>query len=441
MSNLRTVVGTILIITILAIGGYYVYASYLAPVPEASLSTPTPATDREPALISAEGKVLPAHQISLAFVRSGRASEIPVRIGQAVKAGDVLARLDTSVLQASLAQTQATLDTAESNLQLARTQQEQAIDIAHQQEKPSRDVSWETDLPSEIDQPAWYFEKVTQIAAAQKEADNARIALEAEEANLKEVLANASSQDLLATEARLADAQAAFLVANDVLDKARSSQDNDLVDQAQEIYDAAKGELDAAEAAYEQALSSQGAEEVTEARARLAVAQDRYDSALDRLGALKTGQDSLEVRLANEQMALAEAQVAEAQAAVASAQAGLDEATLVAPIDGVIIQMDVEAGEVVTAGMPLIVLADLSEWRVETTDLAESDVTLLSNGLPASISLDAFPGRIFSGVVSEIALVSQEERGSVTYKVTIALEPGNVEVRSGMTAFVDIELP
>jgi len=103
--------------------------------------------------------------------------------------------------------------------------------------------------------------------------------------------------------------------------------------------------------------------------------------------------------------------------------------------------LGVEVGEVAAPGAELALLADLSSWRVETTDLAETDVALVSPGMPAQISLDAFPDRVFEGVVREIDWVSEDSRGSVTYRVTLDFDPGGLPVRWGMTAFVDITPP
>ena len=85
-------------------------------------------------------------------------------------------------------------------------------------------------------------------------------------------------------------------------------------------------------------------------------------------------------------------------------------------------------------------IADLSLWRIETTDLSENDVALLSSGLAASISIDAFAGQTFSGRVLEVGLRGEDSRGAVTYPVVLAFDPGNTPVRWGMMAFVDIEI-
>jgi HlyD family secretion protein len=100
-----------------------------------------------------------------------------------------------------------------------------------------------------------------------------------------------------------------------------------------------------------------------------------------------------------------------------------------------------EIGEIASPGRQVLLLADFSSWKVETTDLAETDAPLLTPGMPATITLDAFPERTFRGKIEKIALVSQDNRGSVAYTVTLSFDPDDAPIRWGMTAFVKIELP
>ncbi|MGE5224096.1 MAG: HlyD family secretion protein [Omnitrophica WOR_2 bacterium] len=432
---------SILLIIVLAGGGFLVYKNYLAPAPQAIAQDATPTPTAAADMISAEGKVAPVRQVNLSFTRSGRVAEVLVKMGDKVNAGQALARLDTSVLEANLSQSQAALQTAQANLQAALIKEQQVADAAHAQDATSRSSQWTVSLPSDIEKPGWYFKKTEQITSTQKEVDSAKAALDTEVSNLNTVAKNASSADLLKAEQRLSDAQSAFLVAKDVLDRARSSGKKELQDQAQTLYDSSKSELDAAQTSYDQILTTQSASDVLEARARVAVAQERYDTALDRLNKLQTGDQSLEVKSAEEAVRQAEAAVSEAGAAVHATQAMIDEATLKAPSEGVLARVDLEAGEVTLPGNPAIVLADTSAWRVETTDLSENDVTALSPGMKVKVTLDAFPNRSFDGTVREIALMSEDTRGSVTYQAKVDFDPGDAQVRWGMTAYINVKRP
>jgi hypothetical protein len=78
---------------------------------------------------------------------------------------------------------------------------------------------------------------------------------------------------------------------------------------------------------------------------------------------------------------------------------------------------------------------------VETSDLAESDVALIEEGMLTSVEIDAFPGQKFPGKVRTIDYRGQDQRGDVTFTVTIDFDPKDTLVRWGMTAFVDIPIP
>jgi membrane fusion protein (multidrug efflux system) len=146
------------------------------------------------------------------------------------------------------------------------------------------------------------------------------------------------------------------------------------------------------------------------------------------------------VELAEAAVARARAGVVSAQAAVDTTQAALDRLTLAAVFDGTVADIAVEQGEVVSSNAPVITVADFSGWLVETSDLTELDVVEVSEGLPASIRLDAIPEEDLSGTVTDIALVAVQSRGDIVYEVVIRLdETDRLPLRWGMTALVDIE--
>ena len=137
----------------------------------------------------------------------------------------------------------------------------------------------------------------------------------------------------------------------------------------------------------------------------------------------------------------AEAGVEQASEAVATAQEALDNMTLTAPFAGVVADIIPEVGEVVAAGMPVVMFGDFSDWIVETTDLTELDVVSLEVGDPVEVSIDAIPGEIVTGTVTDIATTSTLTRGDVTYTVTIVLDEASaLPLRWGMTVFVDVDV-
>jgi RND family efflux transporter MFP subunit len=141
---------------------------------------------------------------------------------------------------------------------------------------------------------------------------------------------------------------------------------------------------------------------------------------------------------AYEQIDAAKADVDRAQAVVDQLKAQLEQATLTTPISGTVIKADVAPGETVNPGQVIIVIADLSHMRVETTDLSERDIPAVQIGQSVSVFIDALD-KSFDGKVVDIDRQSETVGGDVTYKVTIELDQQPAGLRWGMSAEVEIQ--
>lgn len=157
--------------------------------------------------------------------------------------------------------------------------------------------------------------------------------------------------------------------------------------------------------------------------------------------AVRSAQLSLDKLLAGpsiDQINLAEASLLAADAALAQAEEAFNQAELRAPFDGEVVEIKLRAGETASPGMVAIVMANLSAFQIETTDLSEIDVTRIQVGSPASITLDAITNLTLQGSVVEIALRANPG-ANVTYKVVIDINNTPQTLRWGMTAFVKID--
>jgi RND family efflux transporter MFP subunit len=141
---------------------------------------------------------------------------------------------------------------------------------------------------------------------------------------------------------------------------------------------------------------------------------------------------------AYERIDAAQAEVDRAQAVVDQLKAQLEQATLTTPISGTVITVDVAPGETVNPGQVIIVVADLSDMRIETTDLSERDIPAVQIGQSASVFIDALD-KSFSGKVVDIDRQSETVGGDVTYRVTIELNQQPADLRWGMSAEVEIQ--
>lgn len=192
-----------------------------------------------------------------------------------------------------------------------------------------------------------------------------------------------------------------------------------------------------------------------QAQAEVALAQAEYDrqkflfdkgivaqAALDTANAkLKTARAG--VAQSNAQIRTARAQVAQQQAALRSNQANLNRTTIVAPIDGIIIDRQIEPGQTVASGLNVAVLFTLAQdlGRVQALiRVDEADIGSVRVGQPVRFTVDAFPNDQFNGVVTEVRKLPTTESNVVAYTVVAeAANPGE-KLLPGMTANADIIL-
>ena len=102
----------------------------------------------------------------------------------------------------------------------------------------------------------------------------------------------------------------------------------------------------------------------------------------------------------------AAADLERAQALLDSAKATLaTQSTLTAPFDGTIVSVDIAAAETVVPGQTVIVLADLSRFQIETTDLSERDVTRVRIGQPVNAFIEALNEEFTGEVINRKSVV------------------------------------
>jgi multidrug resistance efflux pump len=111
-----------------------------------------------------------------------------------------------------------------------------------------------------------------------------------------------------------------------------------------------------------------------------------------------------------------------------------------APYAGTVGQVSVRNGEFVAPGQPLIIMGDLKTLWVETTDLNEIDVGQIEEGQTVVLTFDALPDHIINGKITRISPMAEPGGLGVNYTAIIEMETVPLDVRWGMTAFVDIEI-
>ena len=151
-----------------------------------------------------------------------------------------------------------------------------------------------------------------------------------------------------------------------------------------------------------------------------------------KMESLQRAYDRMKEGVDKEQLALLEARLHAAQARLASF-------AVTAPFDGIVADLNAKVGSTVNPGQMAVTVAKFSDWVVKTTDVTEIDVVNLSEGQPATVTFDAFPGVELKGNILSIARVYTQNQGDVVYEVTVMLSEVNPEMRWGMTANVAFE--
>jgi HlyD family secretion protein len=134
-----------------------------------------------------------------------------------------------------------------------------------------------------------------------------------------------------------------------------------------------------------------------------------------------------------EDLIIARAQLKQAQLNGLQAENTLANTRLVAPIDGVVSQVNIKRGEIASNARPAVVLTDLSQFEMKVL-VDEIEVRQVAVGQPVRLSVDALPDSTITGKVIEISPTASNVNGVVAYAVTVAPDATNQPLRVGMSA-------
>jgi HlyD family secretion protein len=155
-------------------------------------------------------------------------------------------------------------------------------------------------------------------------------------------------------------------------------------------------------------------------------AQARYDGAVAKVNSLDRAYELVRLGPRQEEIDAMRAQVNQAQGTLNYAQVQLDNTIIRAPIDGTILERNVEKGEFVTTGFVgdkgakgyVVSIADLHDLEVEL-DINQNDFAKLNSTQPGIVTTDAFPDRKYQGVIREISPEANRQKATVQIKVKI----------------------
>ncbi|HEY1759053.1 MAG TPA: efflux RND transporter periplasmic adaptor subunit [Bryobacteraceae bacterium] len=193
----------------------------------------------------------------------------------------------------------------------------------------------------------------------------------------------------------------------------------------------AQADLNSAEADLVNAKSNlertrQLVQDKVSSRQSLEDAVARYDGQVAKVASLERTYDLAKLGPRREEIAAARGQIEQAKGQLAYAQTQLDNTVIKAPVDGTILDRNVEKGEFVTTGPVgdkgakgyVVALADLNDLKVEL-DINQNDFARLGPRQKASVTTDAFPDRHYEGVIDEVSPEANRQKATVQVKVKI----------------------
>ena len=347
-------------------------------------------------------------EVNIAFKTAGRLIERNVDEGDAVKKGEVLARLDRDQLVAQREREAAALESAQAQLAQAETL-----------------LEWQkATLAGDLEQ---------------RQAD-----LSSNQARLLELKNGSRPQEKQEAHAAVEAAQAELDRAQRDWDRAQTLFKNDDISASQ--YDQYRNRWQSTQAALKQAQER-------EALVLAGPRSEQVEAAAEQVnrtrGALKMAEaNTLELKRRQQELTARRAEIARARANLALIDSQLADTVAVSPVDGVTLVKAADVGEVLAAGTTVVTVGDIDHpWLRAYVN--ESDLGKVKIGSKARITTDSYPGKVYNGRVSFIAseaeftpkqIQTQEERVKLVYRIKIEVDNPHQELKSNMPADAEMVL-
>ncbi len=353
-------------------------------------------------LVSATGVLEATTTVTVGSQVSGQVKSLSVDYNSPVRRGQVLLVLDPSEFQARSSQATAALESALASEQNA----------------------------------------VAQHSSAEADVAQARAGVLTAQSNVDQALAQVRSAQASAATAEASVRRARAEMENALSESRRFEElrRQDLVAQSEGEARTTAGRV--AQAAFDTALAAR-----QEAAAQQRQATSRVEGNRSELVAAQTRLEAARARqvAAAAQVRSARAQVRQAQATVEQARVDLERTVIRSPIDGVVIQRQVDVGLTVAATFQapelLTIAGDLHHMQVRA-DIAEADIGRVRQGQSVEFKVDAYPERRFQGQVAQVRPAPVEGKEGtvnvVVFGVLVAAPNPDLLLKPGMTATVEI---
>ncbi|OOM82591.1 multidrug resistance protein MdtN [Clostridium puniceum] len=260
--------------------------------------------------------------------------------------------------------------------------------------------------------------------------------LSAQQSQVKAQIETANSQ--------LNAAKAARDAASAKFELAQNGARPEEIDQAKAGYDLAKVTYDRLKVLYEEGSIPKS--DIDNSETQLQLAKDKYDIAQSGARQEDIKAAKAQVDQASASVEAVEGQIKQAQAALDGVNVNINNATVIAPEDGVVTQLNVKAGELVSTGMPLIIVTDANKPSI-LCNVRETDLSKVDLDQEVSVKIPAYKDEVFKGKVVKInknadfavkrATNDNGEFDILSYGVKVELIDMDKTLHAGMTSFVD----
>lgn len=335
----------------------------------------------------------------------GKVADIYVSEGDEVKAGDKIAVFEAENIKAKVEQARAVYSAAKDKNKQAK--------IAYE----------------------------AQIKQSNATILQANSALEAANAQLSKVKAGARPQQLTQASLLVEQAKAAYELSKSNYERMEQLAKQNLI--AQQKMDFAKTDMDVSKAKYDSAveqfnLVKEGAQK-EDIEAATAVT-NQANGAVALANAAK-----MQIELRKQDIEASKAQMMQAEAAVKEAESYLNDSTIIAPISGIITSKNVDKGELVSTGMPVVTISDIKNMWLNLK-ISENDISKFQYGKEIIVMIPAMGNKEYKGKISYIAskpsfavekaTPEKGERDVVYFLVKVKIDNSDEKLKPGMTGAV-----
>ncbi|MBW6472491.1 MAG: HlyD family secretion protein [Anaerolineaceae bacterium] len=364
-----------------------------------TVSQPTPVVyesfqDDAPGLIIAEGEIVPENDLQIISHTNGRVQEILVEEGQMVAEGQSIIKLEVPE------QLLAELKSAE----LEQLKSQKALD----------DLILYGNL-----QKQKAYQRVLDAQSARRAALKSWD--EFDEDQYEEDL-EAIKEDIIDARKELEDAK------EDLKDFLDLEEDNPQRVNRQEDVDEAQialNELEREQAALEQTYD--------QLQLNLALTKAEEETAWNEYRKFK------QEDVPEDQFKLLQEQLDTANARINAIETSIADFEITTPIEGTLVQLNVQKGEWIYTGQMIAIVADFSTWFVESTDTNELEIVDIQVGDTVTLEFDAFPDETVRGRVIEINEFPVMKYNDVIYPIRIELLDNDLPLRWKMSVIITIE--